>query len=124
MLAFYAGGYCPKQRGSRVLRSPKGGEYGARIPDDDERHGDRADGDHLHRQQCCTRNHSPVRSRKVATPRDRLLVVAVSREQQQTAGAIPADLMTNHLAVADMMKHLKTLGFFPEAGRSQEVPHI
>ena len=36
----------------------------------------------------------------------------------------PADLMTKHLAFADMMKHLTKLGFSPETGRSEAVSRI
>ena len=36
----------------------------------------------------------------------------------------PADLLTKHLASADMWKHLETLQMMPEDGRTGAVPHI
>ena len=36
----------------------------------------------------------------------------------------PADLMTKHLACADMWKHLSKLQMAPEEGRSNAVPRI
>ena len=36
----------------------------------------------------------------------------------------PADLMTKHLACADMWKHLSKLRMAPEEGRSNAVPRI
>ena len=36
----------------------------------------------------------------------------------------PADLMTKHLAAADMTKHLLKIGITPEDGRSGAVPRI
>ena len=36
----------------------------------------------------------------------------------------PADLLTKHLSATDMFKHLECLGFSPEEGRSEAVPHV
>ena len=36
----------------------------------------------------------------------------------------PADLLTKHLASADMWKHLEKLQMMPEGGRTGAVPHI
>ena len=36
----------------------------------------------------------------------------------------PADLLTKHLASADMWKHLEKLQMMPEDGRTGAVPHI
>ena len=36
----------------------------------------------------------------------------------------PADLLTTHLAVADMWKNIEKLHMSPEEGRTEAAPHI